>query len=429
MRWFSRKSLVWALALTGLSTISTPVAQAAPCVSSTSSFTGDGTNGLVNAVYTVHTFTSVTSCDWTVPSSVSQVDALIVGGGGGGASWVGAGGGAGAMIDTASISVTPSSVITIVVGSGGQGAITSDRAGLASRFAANGSSSSFGAISAAGGGRGGQWDQAAGTGGSGGGGAGSTGATAGTASNALYGFAGGAPNIDYNYGYPTGGGGGAGAVGAAGIVTTSVSGKSGNGGIGKISRINGSATYYAGGGGGGCHGNGGYVCNVGSGGLGGGGAGDGWFASDTIVNGADGVANTGGGGGGSGGPHVSSGTSSQGGNGGSGVVIVRYISDVTSTPSLGAGRINQTTVAFRTNTQLQMNLPISGKITFLQFGKQIPGCRNLQLTAGVTTNCQWKPMTRGFIPVTAIVYQSGVSAIYKRIEYKFFSISRSGVRQ
>lgn len=428
MRWLPRKSLVWALALAGLSTVSTSPAQAAPCVSNTSTFTGDGTNGLVNAVYTVHTFTTVTSCDWTVPSSVPQVDVLIVGGGGGGGSWVGAGGGAGAMIETSSVSVTPSSVIAITVGAGGLGAITSDRAGLTSRFGENGSASSFGAVTAAGGGRGGQWDATAGSGGSGGGGAGSTGVTAGSASNAFYGFAGGAPNVNYDYGYPTGGGGGAGAVGAAGTVTASVSGKSGNGGVGKISRINGSATYYAGGGGGGCHGNGGYVCNVGSGGLGGGGSGDGWIAGDTIVNGADGVANTGGGGGGSGGPHVSTGTSSQGGSGGSGVVIVRYISDVTSTPSLGSGRINQSTVAFRTSTQLQINLPITGKVTFLQFGKQIPGCRNITLTPGATATCQWKPMTRGFIPVTAIVYQSGVSALYKRIEYKFFSISRSGVR-
>ena len=422
------KLVVGALALSSLMALSTNSAGAAPCVSSTSTFTGDGVNGTLNAIYTVQTFTSATTCDWTVPSGVSKIDLLVVGGGGGGGSWVGGGGGAGAMIDTTSVSVTPSATISLTVGSGGLGAITSDFGAGTYRYAANGNNSSFGAITATGGGRGGQWDAAAGSGGSGGGGAGNTGATAGSASNTLYGFSGGAPYAASGYGYATGGGGGAGAVGANATYINVTSSRSGDGGSGKISRITGTATYYAGGGGGGCHGNGTYPCTVGNGGVGGGGAGDGWQSSDKIVNGADGVANSGGGGGGSGAPHVSANTSSQGGNGGSGVVILRYISDVTSLPSLGAGKVNDTTANYRTNTELQITLPFAGKVTFLQLGKQVPGCRNLVLVAGSTPTCQWKPMTRGYITISAMVYQSGVTALFKRIEYKFFVTKRAGVR-
>ena len=62
---------------------------------------------------------------WTVPTGVTKVDALIIGGGGGGGNgsdgsgWSGGGGGAGGLATLSNSTVTPGSVQTVTVGGGG----------------------------------------------------------------------------------------------------------------------------------------------------------------------------------------------------------------------------------------------------------------------------------------------------------------------
>lgn len=231
-----------------------------------------------------------TSGTFTVPAGVSVVHVLVVGGGGGGGTTGGGGGGAGGVVYIPNLSVTPSSNITVTIGSGGS-------------VNANGVNSSFGSIVAYGGGRGGYvTDVSYGhpngpfAGGSGGGGGATSTAVGSGAPGSSQGSAGGiAPIITP---YPAGGGGGAGQVGQNG--SGSVNGNGGNGVYMPIFSAYGASGYFGGGGAGGYGGN-----SAGSGGLGGGGN-----------SGAAGTANTGGGGGG--------GNAGSAGAGGSGTVIVAW---------------------------------------------------------------------------------------------------------
>ena len=95
--------------------VSIPIpAHAAACVpTSTTATNGD----------TILTFTTVGSCDWTVPAGVGTVQIVAVGGGGASGAgvsnqWWGAGGGGGEVISE-NISVTAGNAIGITVGAGG----------------------------------------------------------------------------------------------------------------------------------------------------------------------------------------------------------------------------------------------------------------------------------------------------------------------
>jgi len=251
----------------------------------------------VNGNYCVNTFYSSGSLN--VTSNLSLTILVVAGGGGGGAGRAG-GGGAGGLIYNISYLVSPS-VYSIVVGTGGTGAIFGE--GLPGT---NGVNSSFSTnLIAVGGGGGGGEESATGVNGGSGGGGIAVGTAGGTAVlGATQGFNGGTGGDSTNYG--AGGGGGAGGAGA-----NPGSGGGGNGGVGLQYNINGTLVYYSGGGGGG--GNSG---TPGTGGFGGGGNGSttGGVAGDNAING------TGGGGGGGAG----SASRGNGGNGGSGIVIITY---------------------------------------------------------------------------------------------------------
>lgn len=70
-------------------------------------------------IYTVLTFTSTTTCDWTVPTGVSSIDVFMVGAGGGGGGDGGGGGGGGAAISRSAFSVTAGNSLALTVGTGG----------------------------------------------------------------------------------------------------------------------------------------------------------------------------------------------------------------------------------------------------------------------------------------------------------------------
>lgn len=234
--------------------------------------------------YTVVTFprTIITAYGgWKTPDSVTAVSALIVGGGGGGGWNTGGGGGGGAIIPVNKISA--SGYKSVVVGTGGEGALSTSATSIPTLYAETGSASSFDAYTAQGGNRGATY----------------------VADRTSY--------------------GGAGITDSSGSTTTT-SGTGGNGpaatGNGSqgssstySSSITGSAVSYGSGGGGGAY--------SGLGGAGGDGAGNGGgtggYPTGTVAStGFSGAPNRGGGGGGSAG-HVAA------GNGGSGVVIIRWI--------------------------------------------------------------------------------------------------------
>ncbi|MFA5105895.1 MAG: glycine-rich domain-containing protein [Candidatus Micrarchaeia archaeon] len=300
------------------------------CAPFASTATGGTVTTLIeNGVnYTVHTFTS----GGTFNSSLSMnVSVLVVAGGGQGGR--NGGGGAGGLIYNSSYPVS-AQAYSVTVGAGGNA--------YSNEQGANGGNSVFGVLTAIGGGGGAGRDYgvAGKTGGSGGGGGGSYAGEvrlnpgSGTSGQ---GYSGGSGAGDYSCASSGGGGGGSGAAGSNGV-----SGAAGKGGNGRNFTINGTNVYYAGGGGGSivCQGSG----SNGAGGLGGGGAG----------YSAAGTANTGGGGGG------------QGKAGGSGIVIIRYVTQVPPEASNFSGESsNLSGVPDLSNVaNLTLDIPGKGKIRF-----------------------------------------------------------------
>ena len=257
--------------------VSIPVpAQAAECVKTSTTVGGD----------TVVTFSTVGTCEWTVPAGVTSVRALIVGGGGAGSGgwttkYFGNGGGGGEVLDETT-SVTSGSTISVTVGVGG----AATNYDTNSTSVNNGGSSTFASSTA----RGGTST------------ADKTSRVGGTSGSLKTGGTGGATVVE------GGGGGGAGANG---------SGR--NGGAGVASDITGTSTQY--GGGGASMGHSGAAPQYGTA-TGGGGI---PATYSTNVKG-NATANTGGGGGGDNGV-------AGGGAGGSGVVIIRYAAPEACAPT------------------------------------------------------------------------------------------------
>lgn len=246
---------------------------------------------------------------WNIPSGVTHVDVLIVGGGGGGgtstafANAGSGGGGAGGYVYRQNYDISSlSSPVSIVVGNGGN-------PGAAGNFSgSNGGNSSFATLVGLGGGGGIGGNGAGNAGGSGGG---SRDAAGGTGTQPASPSAGQGNNGGTSSGSPAGaaasGGGGA---GGAGQNRSGVAGEAGgNGGLGLLNDISGTPLFYAGGGGGGAA-----QVNlpVGIGGSGVGGNG----ANNNIAP-TPGLNGTGSGGGGGN-------NNRQGASGGSGIVIIRY---------------------------------------------------------------------------------------------------------
>lgn len=257
---------------------------------------------------TILKFTTVGTCNWSVPAGVSSVQALVVGGGGGGSSDVGGGGGGGQVV---AATVNVSGTVAIKVGAGGVFGwkrMYNDTAG-----GKTGGRSAIGSLTTALGGSGanGRFSNnlnpdgsANNTGFTGGGGPYEDcgGCNAGNTGTGGASFKGG--NGSGNGG---GGGGGASAAGADRADGAA-------GGIGIASTITGSSLHYGGGGGGGA-----YPDNItpGPGGLGGGGDG----TANYETRGESGLDGRGGGGGGA---ASDGGEWGHGGMGGSGVVIIKY---------------------------------------------------------------------------------------------------------
>jgi uncharacterized repeat protein (TIGR02543 family) len=262
--------------------------------------------------YSILTFTSTATCNWSVPAGVTAADVLVVGGGGaGGTANNGSGGGGGGGQVNAQPNTPVSGVVTIKIGAGGSPAtpVTTSTAG-GDGGVTTFTPSSGSAISASGGSGGASVTTSAvgdpsSTGFNGGGGA-SWAAPFTNGSNGVGGYKGGnaiGNGSDANL-QSGGGGGGSGGAGANGTTSSG-----GAGGLGVSNSYTGSSVFYGGGGGG--------AKRTATGTAGSGGSGVG-ANGGKVGAGGTAAANTGGGGGGGGGEAL-------GGSGGSGVVIVRYV--------------------------------------------------------------------------------------------------------
>jgi len=234
---------------------------------------------------TISPFTNIGTFSWTAPQYVTSVDYLIVGGGGGGGAAYdtgSAGGGGGGLALTGSISVTPGTTYSIMVGDGGIGGAGTLISSVRGENNGNdGLHSSFSTIIALGGGKGYKSRAANGSAGLGG-----------SASNNNV-----APTGGNGAGNRVGGedGGGGGGNTSAGGSSNSTPNISRTAGAGLSSNISGSNVTY------------------GAGGVGG--------RVDQSRSGSNAPTNTGNGG--EGATSVSSDYKS-GGNGGSGIVILKY---------------------------------------------------------------------------------------------------------
>ena len=244
------------------------------------------------------------SGNFSVPSGITAVNALVIGTGGPGGSRSGGGGGAGGMIERAAFPVTPGAQIAYSVG--GQGPQPSN-----GTTPTRGSNSTFGTLTALAGGAGQMDTQGQIQGGSGGGrhydqdptGQGQQPSQPGDSGNYGHGNPGGR-GIESPH-HAGGGGGGAGSTGG------NASGNAqGNGGQGRASTYSGSSVTYAGGGGAGGHPNSGPGGSAGPGGAG---------HSNPGGNQSGNAATSNRGSGGGGAFQASS-----GGRGGSGIIIVTY---------------------------------------------------------------------------------------------------------
>lgn len=256
--------------------------------------------GALGGTLTSQTYYSAGTSSFTVPSGITSITVKVWGAGGGGANGSGGtgsgGNGGGGGYSQATLAVTPSESLSMVVGSGGSAGTASRYAGDGGGFSAVMRSSTYLAVAGAGAGGGaGNGTGAGGVGGAGGGGNGQSG-TAGT--------------------------GGAGTY-----ATTAAAGTGGSGGTGGVAGSVGAA--YAGGNAGGY----GASCNTSvantQGGNGGTGAGGGGGASSSCSNGGGGGGGRYGGGGG-GSANTSSNRRGGGGGGGSG-----YVTGTSTVQSVG----------------------------------------------------------------------------------------------
>lgn len=362
---------------------------------------------------------------WKIPSHVSTVKSLVVAGGGAGGSRAGGGGGSGGYVYDSALSVTPNSYQPIIVGQGG--------GGMANMAGFNGNNSSLGALRTAlgggGGGHAGGSDNVARAGRDGGSGGGASGDHNLINSSAAYGL--GNQNSTYGYGsgyrggsgysngaWPSGGGGGAGGVGANSNGPSNIAGK---GGAGISDPIGGTSICYATGAGGGVlsgytKGEGG-DCGVttspnNNAGL-----------TVSSLRGAPAAkANTGSGGAGNG--YNASGADYEGGNGASGVIVLRYslLTDVSLSFSGGAQG------AYRTLGTITATATLSGKVTFYERGKIIPGCKNKATNGSLAATCSWRPSTRGNVSISATNKPTNSYVSNATTSLKVFVTTRTGAR-
>ena len=323
---------------------------------STNDFLNSTNNATINLVYQ-NTAKGWTADNLTTIIPAFDVDYLVVaGGGGGGGYYRGGGGGAGGLrtsygaASVNAISCQPGTNYAVEVGPGG--------AGGSNAPGSNGTNSVFASITSTGGGKGTSYTSSGNTGvdGGDGGSGGGSGGSDGTAGLAGSGNAGNYTPSEGNNGgrghYPSdpdcgGGGGGAGSAGNDGGsgstdgdggdgVTSSILNVSNIGtssGQVNIGEVISGAVWFAGGGGGASYETGNHAIP----GKGGGGipSNPGNSSPNSYPgNGADGSPNSGGGGGG--GSGESNPSSGVGGAGASGVVILRYTSQVSiSNPNGG----------------------------------------------------------------------------------------------
>ena len=164
-----------------------------------------------------------------------------------------------------------------------------------------------------------------------------------------------------------------------GLLTNSTGYAGGFGGGGGSGSINGNGALGGGGGGGYSGGGGGYNQGLSDGQYGGGGGG---YYTGSMQ------------------------TATDGSNSGHGYITITLASApvVTLTPP--------SSINFRTSNTLTANSDSSGKVTFYEAGKRIPGCISLTLSGSgnsYSATCNWKPRIHGSTSLSVELFQTGTN--------------------
>jgi len=330
-------------------------------------------------------FKNVGTVNWTVPTGVTAVQVLTVGGGGGGGGgsrvntdgYRGSGGGGegGEAIYAASYSVTGGASAAVIVGNGGTSGTANNAVGGFGSIGGNGGASSFNGANSAAGGVGGRVMTAENQLNSGGDGGGSIGSCNSSVSQSS---SGSSNNYFAGCNDFEGSGGGAGAGGNGGN-GSDIGGPGGNGGVGGVglSYAITDATIFFGGGGGGGGTSGSTSSLSGSAGVGGNGGGGGGSIYGSPSPATSGTSNRGGGGGGGAGYSNATQVATSGGAGGSGIVIIRYTPLVDTTPP------TISTVSSTSNGSFKAGDVIGVRVTFSET-VTVTGTPQITLETGAT---------------------------------------------
>jgi hypothetical protein len=330
------------------------------------------------------TFTNATEASWTVPSGVTRISAIIVGGGGGGgdskAGATGGGGGAGGYFQNANISV--SDALAIAVGAGGSGSTQTTQGG-------SGGTSYIGTLKVGGGG-------------------GGNGVSYQGGARARAGIGG----TDF---LSSGNGGGGRPTGGVSFTNEYLGGLAGDFALSGISFLGNTYT--------GLQGSAGNInSDSASGGMGG--AITPSSNRTSIISGSsveyskisgyraweDGASTAGTKTPGSGGsPNYSYGTDpyGSGGSGANGVVIIRYTIVTAINSPTYTGQVHKGATESMTVTTT-----IPGKVRFFIGNKRIPGCLAVATTGTapeLTATCTWKPAVQGLQSVYALITPTEVA--------------------
>jgi len=383
---------------------------------------------------------------WTAPTGLSSVSLLVIGGGGAGGSGAGGGGGgAGGIVWDTSFAVTPLTPYSLVVGDSGTPGTNSLTPGGLQR-SNNGGDSWFNSnttMVAKGGGAGASYGYSSSdstycdgvSGGSGGGATecfvnghvnagGSSTQTLPTGADLIFANTGGITATNsYQAG---GGGGGSGSIGTASS-SYQVPGAGGAGtqyfkplltaiasAMPTAWQETTTAGYIAGGGGG-------ASSTSALGGVGGGGAG----GANTVnsSSGANGVANTGSGGGGA----SCCSPNGFGGYGGSGLIVIQYAANLSTSVSIAAAG-SATTATYRSPILITATtVGNNANVKFYQNGKVIPGCQSVP-SSGFQATCSFRPAQKGTIVIKAVLVAANGYLSSTSLPVTLVVTNRSGKR-
>jgi hypothetical protein len=83
---------------------------------------------------------------------------------------------------------------------------------------------------------------------------------------------------------------------------------------------------------------------------------------------------------------------------------------------------------YRTLGTITATASSSGKISFYERGKVIPGCRNKSTNGSFVATCSWKPATHGPVSILIVFVANSGSSANTSTTARFTVAKRTGLR-